>query len=86
MNSVVDYNIKQIIDVRADKPYTLFVKKHDGKEIELDLTTLVETREAFWRLKNFRYFRNVAIDPLGGLYWSEGEDISPTKIFHYAKN
>jgi hypothetical protein len=53
--------------------------------MELDLTPLIETREVFWRLKNFRYFRHVKIDPLGGLYWSEGEDISPTKIFHYAK-
>ncbi|MEN8220792.1 MAG: DUF2442 domain-containing protein [Pseudomonadota bacterium] len=38
---------------------------------------------AFWRLKAFRYFRQVAIDPLGGLCWPEGEDISPTKILDY---
>jgi hypothetical protein len=53
--------------------------------MELDLTPFIETREVFWRLKNFRYFRHVKIDPLGGLYWSEGEDISPTKVFHYEK-
>jgi hypothetical protein len=75
----------KIVQVRAEPPYTLYVTKQDEQEIELDLTPLIETREAFWRLKNFRYFRNVGIDPLGGLYWSEGEDISPTKIFHYAK-
>jgi hypothetical protein len=85
MNSATDYSVKQITQVRAEEPYTLYVTKHDGQEIELDLTPLIETREAFWRLKNFRYFCNVGIDPLGGLYWSEGEDISPTKIFHYAK-
>jgi hypothetical protein len=62
-----------------------FHRKQDGQEMELDLTPLIETREVFWRLKNFRYFRHVKIDLLGGLYWSEGEDISPTKIFHYAK-
>jgi hypothetical protein len=80
MNSAI-----KITKVRAMPPYTLYVTKQDEQEIELDLTPLIETREAFWRLKNFRYFRNVGIDPLGGLYWSEGEDISPTKIFHYAK-
>jgi len=75
----------KISQVRAQAPYTLYVTKQDGQEMELDLTPLIETREVFWRLKNFRYFRHVKIDPLGGLYWSEGEDISPTKIFHYAK-
>jgi hypothetical protein len=75
----------KIVQVRAAPPYTLYVTKPNEQEIELDLTPLIETREAFWRLKNFRYFRNVEIDPLGGLFWSEGEDISPTKIFHYAK-
>lgn len=75
----------KITQVRAAPPYTLYVTKQDAQEIELDLTPLIETREAFWRLKNFRYFRNVGIDPLGGIFWSEGEDISPTKIFHYAK-
>jgi hypothetical protein len=85
MNSATDYFVKQITQVRAAPPYTLYVTKQDGQEIELDLTPLIETREAFWRLKNFRYFRNVDIDPLGGIFWSEGEDISPTKIFHYAK-
>jgi hypothetical protein len=85
MNSATDYPVKQITQVRAEEPYTLYVTRQDGQEIELDLTPLIETREVFWRLKNFRYFRNVDIDPLGGIFWSEGEDISPTKIFHYAK-
>ena len=81
MNSATDYLVKQISQVRAEEPYTLYVMRHDGKEIELDLTPLIETREAFWRLKNFRYFRNVGIDPLGGIFWSEGEDIHRLKFF-----
>ncbi|RKZ90815.1 MAG: hypothetical protein DRR19_09020 [Candidatus Parabeggiatoa sp. nov. 1] len=50
---------------------------------ELYLTSLLNSRDVFWRLKAFRYFRQVAIDPLGGLYCPEGEDISPTKILDY---
>jgi hypothetical protein len=79
------HSATKITQVRAKPPYTLYVAEKDGQEIELDLTSLIETLEAFWRLKNFRYFRNVSIDPLGGLCWSEVEDISPTRIFHYAK-
>jgi hypothetical protein len=77
MNSVT-----KITQIRAEPPYFLCVV-FEGKEIKLDLTPLIENREAFWRLKNFRYFRNVEVDTLGGIFWSEGEDISPTKIFEY---
>ena len=75
----------KITQIRAEPPYFLHVTL-EGKQIKLDLTPLIENREAFWRLKNFRYFRNVGIDPLGGIFWSEGEDISPTKIFEYEIN
>ena len=75
----------KITQIRAEPPYFLYVTL-EGKEIKLDLTPLIENREAFWRLKNFRYFRNVGIDPLGGIFWSESEDISPTKIFEYEIN
>jgi hypothetical protein len=58
---------------------------NNGEKLELDLSPLIEKRAAFWRLKNFRYFRQVSIDPLGGLCWSEGEGISPDKVFVYSK-
>ncbi|OQX08080.1 MAG: hypothetical protein BWK80_48605 [Desulfobacteraceae bacterium IS3] len=56
----------------------------DGEKLNLDMTHLISDRESFRRLKNFRYFRKVAVDPLGGLCCPEGEDISPTRIFYYA--
>ncbi|MCK5718640.1 MAG: DUF2442 domain-containing protein [Thiomargarita sp.] len=55
----------------------------DGETFELDLTILLNKREVFWRLKNHRYFQQVAIDPLGGLCWTNGEDISPNKMLDY---
>ena len=42
----------KITQIRAEPPYILYVTL-EGKEIKLDLTPLVEKREAFWRLKNF---------------------------------
>jgi hypothetical protein len=47
MNSVTDYPVKQITQVRAEEPYTLYVTKHDGKEIELDLTPLIKILHRF---------------------------------------
>lgn len=37
----------KISQVRAQAPYTLYVTKQDGQEMELDLTPLIETREVF---------------------------------------
>ncbi|MCI5212395.1 MAG: DUF2442 domain-containing protein, partial [Candidatus Electrothrix sp. ATG2] len=64
--------------------YRLHVVMEDDEELDLDLTPLITTRESFWRLRNYTYFRKVAIDPLGGLCWPGGEDIAPTKIPQYA--
>ena len=68
------------------KDYRVYVTMEDDETFELDLTHLITNREAFWRLKNDRYFRKVAVDPLGGLCWPGGEDISPTRIFHYMRS
>lgn len=83
MNSVIEAAWKKPLKVTAEAPYYLHVLMEDQLEYHLDLTPLIQSRQAFWRLQNFRYFRQVAIDPLGGLYWPEGEDIAPTKILHY---
>jgi hypothetical protein len=73
---------KKAIKATAKQPY-VDIELEDGKKYRLDLTPLITKRDAFWRLKNARYFSNVSIDLLGGLYWAEGEDISPTKMLCY---
>jgi hypothetical protein len=55
-----------------------------GDELLLDLSDLLDRREAYWRLRHGRYFRQVAIDPLGGLCWPEGEDLAPDGLERYA--
>ncbi|QTA77975.1 DUF2442 [Desulfonema limicola] len=84
MNSQINTPWKKAISAEAHKGYQLHVMMEDDEKLYLDLTPLITKREAFWRLKNFRYFSKVAIDPLGGLCWPGGEDISPSRIPHYA--
>jgi hypothetical protein len=55
------------------------VKPHHGYRLHL-----IIQHESFLRLKNFTYFQKVAVDPLGGLCWPGGEDISPARIPYYA--
>ncbi|MCI5145424.1 MAG: DUF2442 domain-containing protein [Candidatus Electrothrix sp. AR3] len=84
MNSTINTPWKKAVRAEADQGYRLHVVMEGDEELDLELTLLITTRESFWRLKNFNYFRKVAIDPLGGLCWPGGEDISPTKIPQYA--
>jgi hypothetical protein len=49
----------------------------------LDLKNVIVNREIYWRLKNSRYFRQAQIDPLGGIFWPEGEDLAPDGLEHY---
>jgi hypothetical protein len=52
----------KIVQVRAVLPYTLYVTKQDGQEIELDLTPLIETHEAFFGdLKIFVIFATLEL-------------------------
>jgi hypothetical protein len=85
MNSAVKTPWKKAVSVRTDNHnnYRLYLTMEDGEQFNLDLAPLINRREAFWRLKTFRYFRQVSIDPLGGLCWPEGEDICPTKMLDY---
>jgi hypothetical protein len=86
MNSAVKTPGQKPVEVTALPDYRLHTVMENGQTLNLDLTPLISSRKAFWRLKNFRYFKQVSIDPLGGLCWPEGEDISPTKMLAYAVN
>ncbi|WP_219995555.1 DUF2442 domain-containing protein [Cylindrospermopsis raciborskii] len=51
--------------------------------MRLSLEKLIQTRERYWRLKSPRYFRQAQIDTLGGICWTEGEDLAPDGLERY---
>ena len=57
--------------------YRLEVELRSGETVFLDLETLIRQRDAYWRLRQSRYFSMVSEDPLGGICWPEGEDLAP---------
>ena len=63
--------------------YRLQIVLETGQEMILDLTDVIERKECYWRLKNPRYFRQVQIDCLGGIFWPEGEDLAPDGLKRY---
>jgi hypothetical protein len=84
MNSASNVPWKKAVGAEPYQDYRVYVTMEDGEKLYLDLSPLITKRESFRRLKNFRYFKKVAVDPLGGLCWPGGEDISPGKIYYYA--
>jgi len=73
----------RVMSVTPLTNYRLKVVFENSQEQILNLSSLISKRDCYWRLKNNRYFQQVAIDPLGGLYWPEGEDLAPDGLDRY---
>lgn len=86
MNSLVKTPWIKVISVIALDNHQLHVEFENHKQAILDLRSLIDKRDFYWRLKNFRYFRRVSIDPLGGICWPEGEDLAPDGLDRYIEH
>ena len=69
--------------VSPQPPFRLEVELRSGENILLDLEKLIQQRDAYWRLRQPRYFSMVSVDPLGGICWPEGEDLAPDGLGRY---
>ena len=83
MNSLNNTPWPRALRVVALEHRRLWVQMNDGRDIVLDLAPLIQRRDAYWRLRQERYFRQVGIDPLGGIFWPEGEDLAPEGLERY---
>lgn len=85
MNSRVKTPWLKAVHVEPLANQRLYVRRKDGSEWVLDLTAPIRDRDAYWRLRQERYFKQVALDPLGGICWPEGEDLAPDGWERYAE-
>ena len=69
--------------VSPQLPFRLEVELRSGETVFLDLEMLIRQRDAYWRLRQSRYFAMVSVDPLGGICWPEGEDLAPDGLGRY---
>ena len=84
MNSWIESPWRRATQVLPLPDHRLQVLLDDGRCLTLDLGTLIQQRDAYWRLRQERYFRQVRLDPLGGICWPEGEDLAPEGLERYA--
>ena len=82
MSSLVDA-LSGARQVSPLPPYQLEVELRSGETVFLDLETLIRQRDAYWRLRQSRYFAMVSVDPLGGICWPGGEDLAPDGLDRY---
>ena len=85
MNSQVKTPWAKVTSIIPLEDYQLQIVLDSSQQMVLDLKDLIESKENYWRLRNPRYFRQVKIDPLGGIFWSEGEDLAPDGLERYLK-
>ena len=85
MNSQVKTPWTKVKIVLPLENYQLQVILEDDTQIILDLKDIIERKESYWRLKKRRYFRQAQVDPLGGIFWPEGEDLAPDGLNRYLK-
>jgi len=83
MNSVVEMPWPRVIQVTPLEQHRLSIVLATGEQWLLDLDPLIQRRDIYWRLRQDRYFQQVEIDPLGALYWPEGEDLAPESLSRY---
>ncbi len=85
MNSLLETPWVQVVEVTPHSGLRLKVKLSNDKELTLNLEPLIQSRDAYWRLRQERYFRQVSIDPIGGICWPEGEDLAPDGLERYTE-
>ena len=62
MNSLVDA-LPGALRVSPRPPYRLEVELRSGETVFLDLEMLIRQRDAYWRLRQSRYFAMASVDP-----------------------
>jgi hypothetical protein len=80
MSSQLKTPWEKVVSVLPGENFSLELKWEDGHRTKLFLQSRIIERDILWRLRNPRYFRQVSVDPLGGICWPEGEDFSPNYL------
>lgn len=83
MNSAVEKDTLYLKFVTPLADFKLQATTTTGDVITLDLAKLIHRRDAFWRLRQERYFRMVSVDEHGVLAWPDGEDLAPESVARY---
>ena len=80
MNSQLKTPWEKIVAASPCENFSLELEWEDGHRTKISLKSRIMERDIFWRLRNPRYFKQVSVDPLGGICWPQGEDLSPNYL------
>ncbi|MCU0247594.1 MAG: DUF2442 domain-containing protein [Bryobacter sp.] len=74
--------LKDVVEVKPQAGYRLFLKFEDGASGEIDLAPFLDFRGLFAALKDPAYFARVSVDQeLGTIVWPNGADLDPDVLY-----
>jgi hypothetical protein len=73
------------VEVKAVRPYTLYVRFEDGVEGLADVSDIAG-KGVFEPLVRYEVFEKVSIDESGAISWDENMDICSDSVYESIKN
>lgn len=74
--------LKDIIEVKPQENYELYLKFEDGQEGIVDVSNLIEFTGIFEPLEKLDYFKSVKLNSeWGTIYWENGADLDPDVLY-----
>ena len=74
--------LKDIIEVKPQENYVLYLKFEDGRDGIIDISRLIEFKGIFEPLNNLEYFKKVKLNSeWGTIYWENGADLDPVVLY-----
>lgn len=83
MNSKAEFPWPRVLTVEPLSDYKIRITIAGQENFLLNLKNLIMKRDAYWRLRKEKYFRQVGIDSAGALCWPGGEDLAPEALERY---
>ena len=76
----------EVTAVKVEKKYTLVVHFSNGKKRRIDLSPLMSAPPpVFIKLLNAKEFKRVSVNPVGGIQWACGVDLSADYLMKYPR-
>lgn len=67
----------EVESVTTDDNFALFIKFNNGQSKKVDLSELLKTPPPVFKpLKDLEQFKKVSVNPVGGIQWDCGADLS----------
>ena len=74
---IIGAELIEVESVIAEENYALIIQFNNGQKKKVDLSQLLQyPPPVFEPLKDMKQFKKVSVNPVGGIQWESGADLS----------